>query len=283
MHNMRMFSETGDLTRLLLFALAGLIFIAGTTACLGFGVLVQTRRLTPSLPAIRRLKHTPFSMLHVQVAMAVTLFFALTAALQTPSEEAPPEAALIIGPLLYAAMAAAAILFSLFHSRASFRRAFLGRRGSAWVAFKKGLLYGIAAIPPVIVISMCVNTALETLGLETQQQAVFDWLTDDTMSLGIRLFLMASAVLIAPISEELLFRGILFNVLLKKRPFIFAALLSGFYFALVHLHMPTFLPLLALSVAFSAGYAATGSIITPIIMHTLFNLSSLIFYFSGPA
>lgn len=277
-----MFSEIGDLTRLFLFALAGLIIIVGITACLGFGALVQTRRLIPSLPAIRRLKHTPFTMLHVQVAMAVTLFFALTAALQTPTEEAPPEHALVIGPLLYAALTTAVILFGLFYSRVSFRRAFLGQRGSGWIAFKKGLLYGIVAIPPVIAISVCVNAALEAFGITPQQQAVFDWLTDDTMSLGIRLFLVASAVLIAPISEELLFRGILFNVLLKKRSFIFAALLSGIYFALVHLHMPTFLPLLALSVAFSAGYAATGSIITSIVMHTLFNLSSLIFYFSGP-
>ena len=277
-----MFSETGDITRLILYALSGLVFIAGITVCLGFGALVQMRRLVPSLPAIRRLKHTPFSTAHVQVAMTVTLFFALTAAFQTPEEAAPPEAALVLGSVLYAAMTAAAILFCLFFSRVSFRRAFLGRRGSGWHAAGKGLLYGVAAIPLVLLISMCVNTALEALGYEPQQQAVFDWLTDDTISLGTRLFLAASAVVIAPVAEELLFRGILFSALLRKRPFIFAALLSGAYFALVHLHAPSFLPLLALSVAFSAGYASTGSIITPITMHMLFNLSSLVFYFSGP-
>ena len=277
-----MFSELNDITRLILYAVSGLIFIAGVTTCLGFGALVQMRRLVPSLPAIRRLKHAPFRAAHVLVALTVTLFFALSAALQTPTEKAPPEAALIIGPLLYAALTAAAIVFCLVYSRVSFRRAFLGRRGAGWRAAGKGLLYGVAVIPPVLFISMCVNTALEAFGYAPEQQEVFDWLADGTVSLGTRVFLAASAVVIAPIVEELLFRGVLFSALLKKRPFIFAALLSGAYFALVHLHVPSFLPLLALSVALSAGYAATGSIITPIVMHMLFNLSSLIFYFSGP-
>jgi membrane protease YdiL (CAAX protease family) len=94
--------------------------------------------------------------------------------------------------------------------------------------------------------------------------------------------MLAAAVLIAPVVEELLFRGILLPALLKARSFLFAALLTGAYFALVHLHAPSFLPLLLLSAAFSAGYAATGSILTPMAMHAVFNLTSVMFYFADP-
>jgi membrane protease YdiL (CAAX protease family) len=97
----------------------------------------------------------------------------------------------------------------------------------------------------------------------------------------MRVGLITAAVLIAPTVEEFVFRGILFRALLRHRRFAYAALLSGAYFALVHLHAPSFLPLLALSAAFSAGYAATGSILTPIVMHALFNAVSLLAYFAG--
>jgi membrane protease YdiL (CAAX protease family) len=273
-----MSSETGDLTRLLFHALSGLILILGVTADLCLGFLVQTRRLVPALPARADVARGPFAAFHVQLALAATLFFALSAAFQAPSHAPPQERAVIGGTLLYAALAFLAVRLGLFYSRVSFRQAFLAPRGSGKGAFRKGLLYGFAAIPPVAALSMGVNAALEALGHTPQPQAVFDWLTDGAVSPGTRLFMMAAAVLVAPVVEELLFRGVLFAALLRTRPFAFAALLSGAYFALVHLHAPSFLPLLALSAAFSAGYAATGSIVTPIVMHALFNLASLLFY-----
>jgi len=159
---------------------------------------------------------------------------------------------------------------------------FIGPRHAAWQASLKGLVFGLAALPPVAVLSQGVGTLLEALGLEQPPQEVFQWLKDASVPCGIRLGLIAAAVFIAPIIEEFVFRGILFRALLQHRRFAFAALLSGAYFALVHLHASSFLPLLALSAAFSAGYAATGSILTPIVMHTLFNGVSLLVYFSGP-
>ncbi|MDR2849578.1 MAG: hypothetical protein LBW77_03430 [Verrucomicrobiota bacterium] len=47
------------------------------------------------------------------------------------------------------------------------------------------------------------------------------------------------------------------------------------------MHGPSFLPLLALSAAFAGGYAATGSLVTPVVMHALFNFASLCFYLAG--
>jgi len=278
-----MFSEATDLTRILLQAGAGLILIAGATADLYLGLLVQTRRLMPSLPSYRTLTQRPFTFFHAQLALASTLVFAVPLLVQDGPAKTPKESALVLGPVLYALAGFLVITLCLTYSRTSMRQSFFSPHCSAREAITKGLLYGLAVIPPVLLLSLALTAVTEALGFEPALQEVFDWLGDTTLSPGTRLFMIVAAVAIAPVVEELLFRGVLFTAVLKVRPFLFAALLSGLYFALVHFHAPSFLPLLALSTAFSAGYAATGSILTPIVMHALFNLTSVLLYLAGAA
>ncbi len=273
-----MLSENTDLTRLLFQILAGLMVIAGVTVDLYLGLLVQTRHLVPSLRACTETASRPFTAFHAQLVLFTTLLFALPSLVQGAATATPKESALILGPLFYAFTGLLVITLCLTYSRTSVRQAFFSPHCTLGQALKKGLLYGLAVIPPVTLFSMAMSTVTETFGYEPQLQEVFDWLGDDSVALGTRLFMMAAAVVIAPVVEELLFRGILFPAVLRARPFFFAALLSGVYFSLVHFHAPSFLPLLALSIAFSAGYAATGSILTPITMHALFNLASVFFY-----
>ncbi len=269
---------TPDLAHIVLQALAGLLLLAGVTVDLYLAGLAQTRRLTPRLRAQTILSLRPFSAFQAQLVLFTALLFALAALFQNPAAAPPKESALLLGPLFYAATGLLTVALCLTSSRTPIRRAFFSPDVAAGLALKKGLLYGIAIIPPVTLLSMITTTLTEALGRESSPQEVFDWLGDDSYALSTRVFMMAAAVVIAPVVEELLFRGILFPALLKGRTFFFAALLTGSFFALVHLHAPAFLPLLVLGIAFSAGYAATGSILTPIIMHALFNLTSVLFF-----
>ena len=277
-----MFSETTDLTRLLFQALTGLSLLAGASADLCLCVLWQTRRAVPPLRACAELAQRPFTAFHAQLALFATLLFALPALFQPASAVPPRDLTLVFGPLLYAGTGFLVVALCLAYSGSSLRRAFISPGCSAGQALKKGLLYGLAAIPPVALLSVAAATVTERIGYAPQLQEVFDWLGDDALAPGTRVFMIAAAVIIAPVVEEFLFRGILLTAVLKGRTFFFSALLSGVYFALVHFHAPSFLPLLALSIAFSAGYAATGSILTPIVMHALFNLTSVLFYFADP-
>lgn len=267
------------MTQLLCTVLSGGALLLGISVDLILLGLVQTRRLKPAVhPELRR---GPFGTVAVQFVLAATLFFALPPLLSTPRTEPVQAHALLVGALLYALLGGCAVASSLLYARAAFVPTFIGPRHTARHASLKGLVFGLAALPPVAAISMGGSATLDALGMEQPPQEVFLLLTDDSVPCGMRLSLIAAAVFIAPVVEELIFRGILFQALLRHRRFAYAALLSGAYFALVHLHAPSFLPLLALSVAFSAGYAATGSILTPIVMHTLFNGVSLLVYFSG--
>ncbi len=79
---------------------------------------------------------------------------------------------------------------------------------------------------------------------------------------------------LAPISEELFFRGFLFGGLRGRLSFWPAALISGVFFGLIHLLGGTLAvipPLAAFGVLLAWLYERTGSIGPPILMHALQN------------
>lgn len=280
-HNIHMFNGNNEMTALALKAAAALIVIAGVTADILLAVMFQTRRLKPQLASCAVLRARGFGASHAQVALSVTLLFALPYLFQNPQAAAPKAGSLVFGQLLYAFTTFSAIMLCMVNMQKPFKALFFnsGRRTAS--AFLKGIVYGLAAIPPVMLLSLTVNTVINLLGYESSSQDVFRWLEKDAMGSGARYFTLFAIVCLAPVIEELLFRGILLPAVLKDRSFLFAALLSGTYFATVHFHAPSFIPLLSLSLVFSAGYAATGSIVTPVVMHALFNFAGLVFYAAG--
>lgn len=171
---------------------------------------------------------------------------------------------------------ALAIAFSVCLSGKSLSQLFNARQCPAATALEKGAGYGSGMTLLLFAFSFALSSLFSRLGINAEQQNVFLWLGNKNFPFWLRVFLMADAVLLAPVLEEGMYRGILFGCLFKARKrFLAPALLSGAYFALMHLHAPSFLPLLAFSLCVSAGYAATRSLLTPIAMHILFNATSL--------
>jgi len=84
---------------------------------------------------------------------------------------------------------------------------------------------------------------------------------------------IAAAVVMAPIGEEILFRGLLQSMLRRYmgRPWI-GIVLASILFASVHMTVPDSLPaLFALSIALGYSYERTGRLWAPIMIHMLFN------------
>ncbi|HET9012731.1 MAG TPA: CPBP family intramembrane glutamic endopeptidase, partial [Gemmatimonadaceae bacterium] len=78
-------------------------------------------------------------------------------------------------------------------------------------------------------------------------------------------------IVVAPVCEELFFRGFLFRVLRSNMPFLAAALIDGVLFGLVHGSF-VILPVLAfLGVALCWLYTRTGTLFAPIAVHALNN------------
>lgn len=91
------------------------------------------------------------------------------------------------------------------------------------------------------------------------------------------LIIAGYAVLVAPLLEEFLFRGILYRAMKKPFGIGFAILLSAFLFALVHKNALSFLPLTFLGVFLALAYERTGDLRTCILMHAFFNLIMVLF------
>jgi hypothetical protein len=89
------------------------------------------------------------------------------------------------------------------------------------------------------------------------------------------------AILVAPISEELLFRAGIFRYVRTRLPRWLALLLPALLFALLHLDVGSFVPLVTLAVIFSLAYERTGNIGTTMVAHALFNLNAAVLVLAG--
>jgi membrane protease YdiL (CAAX protease family) len=83
------------------------------------------------------------------------------------------------------------------------------------------------------------------------------------------------AIVVAPISEELLFRGVLFGAL-SRFGIVLAALASGLIFALPHFDVGSILPFTLVGAALAFVYFRHRSLASAIYVHVLFNAVSLV-------
>jgi membrane protease YdiL (CAAX protease family) len=88
---------------------------------------------------------------------------------------------------------------------------------------------------------------------------------------GVVLAITLSAVVVAPICEEILFRGSLYPVLARVLGRGPSALLVSIVFALVHDTYSDAPSLAVLALCFTIGYEFTGTLLVPIFMHAAFN------------
>ena len=149
-----------------------------------------------------------------------------------------------------------------------------GGLGFRWAAVPGDLLKGLvgllAALPALLVLTLLFHLALHLLGHRATLQDVAFVISDEKQG-WMRVYFVVLAVGLAPLFEEILFRGMLLPVLARRYGGWTALMLTSFLFAVIHGHLPSFLTLFALSAALSLAYILSGSIVVPIAMHALFN------------
>lgn len=93
---------------------------------------------------------------------------------------------------------------------------------------------------------------------------------------GMRALIIVAAVVIAPLAEETMFRGFVYGVMKRYTDAPFAAVVSGLFFAIVHMHIGSLAPLWVLAILFCIAYEITGCLLVPILLHAGFNATSII-------
>jgi membrane protease YdiL (CAAX protease family) len=89
------------------------------------------------------------------------------------------------------------------------------------------------------------------------------------------------AVVAAPFMEEFVYRGFLFNALLRYMPVWVAAVVSGLLFGASHASWSALLPLAASGVVLAYVYVRSGSLTASMLTHALFNLMNVVLLSAG--
>lgn len=212
----------------------------------------------------------------VQVAASL-LFFEAAAGGEAPLKLTPWLAVfavlLLQVPMLAVFYAARRFYPGLYASRLN------NAELSIFVSFKKALPLFLMLLPGVWIAALVwtkVLSGFEGFGLieDLEQQALVTLFQGggDPVAIGL---LVIAAVVLAPIVEELIFRGCLYRFLKSQTTLLPAQIASGILFSMIHWNLLSFLPLVLVGIFLARVYEKTGSILVAIWFHAFFNAFSL--------
>jgi CAAX protease family protein len=184
---------------------------------------------------------------------------------------------LIAGAILWFLLSA--FLLSFLIARSQNPLDLFGLRHVGWRRNFKAGCWGLAAALPAIYFIHTLSFHL--MGADAQPQPLLQFLAGNP-SLQDKLFLILTAIVIAPIAEELIFRGYIFGVLRRYAGRWWAMLISASVFAAIHAHIPSLAGLFVLAVALTLVYEGAESLWAPILMHSLFNGLTVILTLAWP-
>jgi hypothetical protein len=153
-------------------------------------------------------------------------------------------------------------------------------RSSPFSVIRSGFLTFLAVMPLATGSALAWERFLDMLGLPTERQELVD-LFVQTKSPVLLALMIALALVVAPIVEELVFRAGIFRFLRSRAPRWVAFAVSGGLFALLHGNWVSALPLFVLGLVFAAAYERTGRLAVPMLAHALFNLNTLLLVLVG--
>lgn len=127
-------------------------------------------------------------------------------------------------------------------------------------------------------LSGSVQALMRSMGVQQTQLMDFTWVRQLRLeSFGLIFF---AGALLAPLAEEIFFRGIVFrSYLLAKGPLV-AYLASALVFASLHLNLPALPPIVVLGLVLAWLYHATGSLVPSVLAHAFNNgVAFIVLYF----
>ena len=181
---------------------------------------------------------------------------------------------IMVGTLCLQGAAWPLILFFLRQHGVGWGTAFGFRGPRPGLALLTAVGFILVVLPVVLLLQWTSISALEKLGLPPENQAAVELLAN-AHSWWTIVYLGVFAIVIAPVSEEFIFRGMLFPFLKQLGHPKLAWFGASALFALIHLNVPTFVPLFVFALALTWLYEWTDNLLAPITAHALFNAANL--------
>lgn len=135
--------------------------------------------------------------------------------------------------------------------------------------------YGVVVgIGTVVVINFGLGILLQVLAesVGAELPPVQETLRETANDPDLRLYFLLSTVVLAPLAEEVFYRGMLFQAL-RQRLWRWPAIgISGLLFGIVHLEPLAIVLTFGAGMCFAWAFARRGNLVVPIIAHAIFNL-----------
>ena len=134
-------------------------------------------------------------------------------------------------------------------------------------AFFQGMRGWLTIVPFVLLISVIMNSLIDN---QNGSNPLLEIVLNNKNFLPF-IFLFVTTTLLAPLFEEIIFRGILLPTLSRDFGIILGIVFSAFIFALAHLSLGEMPPLFVLGIGLGITRMASGSLLSSVIMHSLWN------------
>lgn len=182
----------------------------------------------------------------------------------------PHEGMLIIIQGITLDLAGIGVIVGFMHSRGWNWRETFGYAPVSLKLVKWGCIYYLTLIPFTLVSSLVYQGILSAKGYPQNLQDIAILLSGD-YPVWMRVIMFLFAIVVAPIFEECLFRGVLLPIAVRQFGLGAGVFLISAIFAGIHLNLASFIPLFIVASGFSLAYLRTKSLWVPIMMHGLFN------------
>jgi membrane protease YdiL (CAAX protease family) len=154
-------------------------------------------------------------------------------------------------------------------------RALEGVRLAGQWGVGRSLLLGLGVAVPAWIsahlLGALVAVALEEIGFRQEAGVI-----DTVIARGDPTVILIAFVLVAPVAEEIFFRGVVYNAWERERGPMVALFGSATLFAVIHTTLFALVPIFALGLVLALVYRSTRSLVATMAIHASFNAISVI-------
>ena len=142
-----------------------------------------------------------------------------------------------------------------------------------------GLATGLGLVLIAMALALMSSLLIKAFGDQAEPQKLVTLIAEESAkkeNIPTLIFFVVMAVVVAPIAEEILFRGILYPAIKQIGYPRLAAIGTALLFALFHVNLLTFASLTVVALGLIALYEFTDNLLAPITAHAVFNASNLV-------
>ena len=265
--------------------LGELFLLTVVASVIGLGVFGWIRRYNPLLSwnSHGNVWSSPFGI--AELFLTAGVFYITWVAIQDARSEPPKvtmAGVLYTAVLFHGTLAGGVFLYFGWLRGLNLDELFGITRYKGWHLLGIALAWIVPAALSAFAAKFFIDTFVwPATGLELSEQNMVAALKEG--GVGLKVAVAVSAVIVAPVAEETIFRGLIYGAVKRFSERYFAAVISALAFASLHLNLASFLPLFILGLFFALAYEISGCLAVPVIMHASFNAVSIGFILSVSA